>query len=435
MTAEEQLPESFSSAVVALSEAGAKGADGFAVAKLPICSTGLSVIGACKSGDELLRLPAHLCLSGQLESTPPAMRPALEFVAAADENSAGALHRRLCVRLWLERLQPSEPFFAAWLPAMESAALSRSEASALRWKAETGELARCGALCCVPHHAEKAREEAEALRAVLEDVAGRFPDVCPTAPDESQAEWLHLTCLAHSLLVRDRMASGPEAEKAPTRYLVPLLDVAHTAGSAATGAVAEMVTGTVIVSAVRPLQAGDQVLCTRGAASNDELAVTSGAVVAENVNQQVVLSLAFGSLRQEQLTVLRSLGLDSFLRADEDGRAILSIVLRRSDPFPNVAIVLARVLTGSEDSPDLQKPVSSETSGIDRRWLPTLLGALKAQLQQYPMRDAGKPAADAADVIYDSSREVLKASVAHLLELTKQMTAQSDAVQSPAAAA
>jgi hypothetical protein len=144
--------------------------------------------------------------------------------------------------------------------------------------------------------------------------------------------------------------------------------------------------------------------------------------MAGNASQQVPLSLVFASLRQEQLTVLENLGLDRFLRADENERAVVTIVLRHGDPFPNVAVVLARVLTGSEASPDLQKPGSVETAAMDRRWVPTLLNALKAQLQQYPIREDADPATDTAGVIYDSSREVLKAAVAKLLAMTKVIT-------------
>jgi hypothetical protein len=182
-----------------------------------------------------------------------------------------------------------------------------------------------------------------------------------------------------------------------------------------------MVTGTVIVSTASDIQAGDPVLCARGASPNDELVVTSGIALVENDNQQVALSLAFDALRKEQLTVLQELGLDGFLRADEAGRAIVSLVLRKCDPFPNVAIVLARVLTGSESSPHLQKRVSTETQEIDKAWLPTLLTALKAQLQQYPLRSQSESATDCADIVYDSSREVLKAAVTVLLEMTKQI--------------
>jgi len=95
-----------------------------------------------------------------------------------------------------------------------------------------------------------------------------------------------------------------------------------------------------------------------GACTNDQSAVTSGAVLADNAHQQVCLAFSCGSLRQEQLTVLADLELDKFLRVDENGRAIMSIVLRECDPFPNVAVVMARILAGADSSPDLQSCVA-----------------------------------------------------------------------------
>merc|ERR1711974_155986 len=96
--------------------------------------------------------------------------------------------------------------------------------------------------------------------------------------------------------------------------------------------------------------------------------------------------------------------------------------MRICDPFPNVAIVLARVLFGSEVSLDLlQRPVSSETASMDELWLPPVLKGLQAQLQQYPARSNSTPGA--ADIVYNSSREVLKSAFARLLEFQKKISA------------
>lgn len=418
----------FSTSLQALTEAGIKGCDKFALNELPSGNVGLAAVGSFSQGDELVRVPLRLCLTGRVEDAPLEMRPALEMVASAEDTSAESLHKRLCVRLWLEYLKPSSAVFAAWLPAIEAAAVARREANALRWSDET--LSRCGALSCVSRFVEVAREDIESLRNTLQHLSEQIPEICPRAPDVSQAEWIHFTCHAHCLHVRERLSSDGSV----LRCLVPIMDVAHT-GDASKGAIAELVTGTVIVSTVADLKPSDQIVCSRGARPNEDLAVSSGTAFIENAAQQVVLSLAFGSLRQEQLTVLKDLGLDGFLRADENGRAIVSIVLRRCDPFPNVAIVLARVLTGSELSPHLQKPVCVETHTIDQIWLPTLLNALKAQLQQYPMRESSESDSTPADVIYDSSREVLKAAVGALLEMMKSIQPPLTAVKTPAAPA
>merc|ERR1712173_323130 len=106
-----------------------------------------------------------------------------------------------------------------------------------------------------------------------------------------------------------------------------------------------------------------------------------------------------------------------FLLVDNEGQTAIIIVMRNCDPFPNIAIVLARVLFGSEASSELQKMVSPETAVMDNKWLPTILDSLKAQLQRYPARNTTVP--HAADIVYNSSRAVLKACVAQLLEFSK----------------
>jgi len=412
----------FGTSLKAFTEAGLKGCDKFALNELPSGNVGLAATASLRQGDEVLRVPLHLCLTGRLEDAPPAMRPALEMVAPAEDKSADSVHKRLCARLWLERLRPSSAVFAAWLPALEAAAVARREASALHWSDEA--LSRCGALSCVSRFVEVAQEDIESLRSTLSRVSEQLPEICAKAPDSVEAEWIHFTCQAHCLDVRDRLSSSASILKC----LVPIFDAAHT-GDTAKGAMAELVTGTVIVSTVSDLKTSDQILCARGACTNEQIAVSSGTAFVENAAQQVVLSLAFGALRQEQLTVLKDLGLDQFLRADENGRAIVSIVLRRCDPFPNVAVVLARVLTGSESSPHLQKSLSAETFTMDQIWLPTLLNSLKAQLQQYPIRDSAESASPVADTIYDSSREVLKAAVGTLLEMLKKIAPHVDAAK------
>mmetsp|Transcript_61462 Transcript_61462/g.173337 ORF Transcript_61462/g.173337 Transcript_61462/m.173337 type:complete len:105 (-) Transcript_61462:105-419(-) len=103
----------------------------------------------------------------------------------------------------------------------------------------------------------------------------------------------------------------------------------------------------------------------------------------------------------------------------------MTLVVRRCDPFPNVAVVLARVLFGAEASPDLQKVISPETAAMDGKWLPKILDSLRAQLERYPARATGAPApdTDAADTVYESSREVLEASVAQLLQFSRRLAA------------
>jgi len=66
---------------------------------------------------------------------------------------------------------------------------------------------------------------------------------------------------------------------------------------------------------------------------------------------------------------------------------------------------------------------------FDKPWVPLLLKTVKDQLAGYPMRDGSeagvteeeKAANDAADIIYDTSRGVLKASLGVLLGMTRQL--------------
>lgn len=422
----------FGQAVAALSVAGAR-VDGLGVAEFDGFGSGLATLEPRMSGAELMRVPVHLCFTDSPADAPEALRPAMEELAAriwaADAVMAEVrAYLVLCARVWYEWLVPSGPVAAAWLPIAERAAAERCSMSALHWDASA--LVRAGPLSSVQVHVCEAQEQTRILLAALTTAASEFPAVFPRAPSLKEAEWLHFVCRSRSLPVRDRLAvDSADGSLGPNlaRYLVPFLDLAHSHVSAVAGGggvFAELVTGTVVVSTTSALQTGDQILCARGAVTNDELMVSTGIALPENVNQQVPLSLTFGTLHQSQLVAMQKLGIDKFMRADDKGRASVTLMLRRCDPFPAVLVVLARMLTGSEASPDLQRPVSQKTSEMDRRWLPTLLTAIKAQLQQYPVR--GQPTEGVADIVYDSSREVLKSALGHLLELTRSLTPPKD---------
>lgn len=406
----------YAETITALGVAGIS-VDNLCPAKKAGCGVGLSTLTTRRKGEELLRLPPQLYITDHVEDAPENLRPALE--AILQHANEAASQWRLCVRLWYEKLQPSNPVFAAWIPALAAAATACARTCALRWDQDT--IARCGVLSSIQRHVVTTRQKIEALHQALAELAKQFPSLFPQAPDPDEAEWLYLVCHGRALVVHDRLSRDASGVSKTTLCMVPLFDLAHShVANDSGGAIAEFVTGTLIVSTRSALQAGDQVLSIRCPLANEELAIYSSCAVHDNPHQQVSLRLGFGVIEDSKLATLKRLKLDQFLLVDNEGKAAIIIVMRNCDPFPNVAIVLARVLFGSETSPDLQKMISPETVVMDNKWLPTILDSLKAQLQRYPARNTADP--DAADLVYHSSRIVLKASVAQLLEFSKKLT-------------
>merc|ERR1711865_267587 len=119
---------------------------------------------------------------------------------------------------------------------------------------------------------------------------------------------------------------------------------------------------------------------------------------------------------------------------NEDGKSSVQIILREMDPFPNAILVLMRILTFKGkvgNSQSLLKQVSHETKDIDSSWMPTILGALKAQLQLYPPQSRVPEARCPQDIVYNTTRAVIKKAVERLLALMKQLDSVPTAAPAP----
>jgi len=396
----------FDALIRALNDEGVK-TDGLTLGDSAGSGHSLSVREACDVGSELLRMPLKCCLTSRPVDVPKKMRPIME---EASSTKGGGGNFCLCVRLWCEKLSPSSPVFSAWIALLERRIDVKS--SALRWDDDT--VARCGVLSQVPNLLAEARSQVAGLRDRLRKLTEMFPSKLTREPSDDEIAWLFLVCSSGALPLQ--IGEGDESHRTVMLIIAPVVDfVSHTCteGPAFLEVTAD---DAVVMRSPCALRPGDQVVCNYfQGASNDALVVDAGFALLDNPCHQVVLALSFENLRPGQAQAMKRLQLDRFLRSAGPGRTAVSIVMRKSDPFPNVAVVLSRILTHSEDSEALQLNPSSDTADMDSRWMPKLLEVLKAHLANYPVRlEAEHP----ADIVYCSTREVLKLAVARLLAFT-----------------
>jgi len=348
-------------------------------------------------------------MTNRPEDAPEALQPVLTL-ARGENHEGGTLP--LCVRIWCEVLSPSSELFAAWLPILRHNV--DSCACALGWGDD--DVARCGPLSLAGAQLNMARETISALADRMAELAEACPETISRAPKMQEVEWLFVVCTSCSLT----LPLGGDGD-GTLQLIAPILDCVSHGFECGPQPFAQVVGEDVALYAVSDLQVGDAVTGPfYGNVSNDSLAVSAGFAVPDNPHHQVALSLSFGALRDTQLEALKKFQLEGFLRANEAGKASLVIVLRRSDPFPGVAIVCCRILSGSELSEDLRKGVCAETAEMDQKWLPMLFKVMKGHLQLYPPREE---ATHLADIVYCSTRDVLKFATGKLLNMMREIGA------------
>lgn len=405
----------------------------FALADFDGYGRGLASQTARLCGQELFVLPLRCCLTDRKEDAPERLQEAyswLEALASGGDaerpegfEKAEAEDLRLCLRIWCERTDPSSDVFRAWMPLLETGVNLASFAH--RWSEEA--VAACGPLSSIPVRLAAVRDEFNVSKRQFCAVFARFAEKLGSAPDEAQLEWLHFLCRSRAYPFR------PEAGEA-FNAICPVADLAnHEPQNASTlKFAAPGSSNAIVIQAVRDVEAGGQLLYEYQKSSNDELACNFGFVLPTNSHQQVPLSISFGKVTEERIEALASLNLAGFLRMNEDGKSSVQIVLRELDPFPNAILVLMRILTFKGkigNTQGLLKQVSNETKEMDSSWMPTILGALKSQLQLYPPRSGGA-AGSPQDIVYNTTRAVIKKAVERLLALMTQL----DAVAAPARA-
>lgn len=380
-------------------------------------------------GDVLLRLPINCCLTDRTEDVPERLQQIYRWLdtllqdpSSAEASSFGpeAEDLRLVLRIWCEDQQPSSEIFAAWMPILRSGV--DLSGFAHRWGEEA--ILACGPLSTVPHRLGVVQEEYRTTCNQVVAVAKRFPQALGSEPSVEDLEWFHFLCRSRAYPFRPEVGS-------PFNAICPIADLAnHDFVQDATPAQRQLKFAApggidaIIVRAVEDYAPGSQILYEYTAATNDELACNFGFVLQRNKVQQVPLSIAFPAISEKQMSMLKGLRIGDYVRTGADGKCSVQLILRDSDPFPNIIIVLMRVLLHKGDLDDPQrflKGVSSDTKDMDSPWMPTLLSALQANLKLYPMRDTSNPLPQ--DIVYQSTREVLKKSMERLLTLMKQRDA------------
>lgn len=405
-------PQQISAALfAALREEGIE-ADGIEIQPFDGFGEGVATTRDCTAGAEMLRLPLHLCLTNRPVDAPKRLRPMLED-AFGPGFGGGTLP--LCVRIWSERLRPSSRLFATWLEYLEQSFGAKRNLQCRN----AVNAPRCGPLSPVPQLVEAALQQRAALSDRLQQLAEQFPDELPRAPNAEEVEWLHSLCTTRALSLP---CSNEDGHPTIVQLIAPVVDFVNHTFQPSEASFVQLCEGHIVLQAPHDLTSGSQLLGAYfGAATNDDLVVDAGFASMENPNHTVALSLSFPRLRSTQEETLRRLQLDRYLRAGKPGHTAVSIMLRQADPFPAVAVVLCRILSGSETSDDLEKLVSESTADMDKKWVPVLLQALKGNLQAYPAVESDE---DLESIVYSSTRAVLKAAVSKLLGYEQLLTVE-----------
>lgn len=358
-----------------------------------------------------MSIPLQLCISDSAKHSPIEIRHVLESISPEAAKELG-----LCYRLWWEKSISEDPFFKKWVAILEESMDLKDFAH--HWNSE--QMARCGPFSAVPYVVNTVLAELAKFKDDFRDLHSKFPEVLgASVPGDEDLEWLHFISRSRAFTL--------EQDDTTVHCLCPMAEFANHAPNDSEVKYASLKGDEVVIRACTPLKAGDQVTFDYQKGPNDELVCNFGFAVPDNPNQQVPLKLGVGTLKPMHQKILKALNLLHFLR-EVDGNQVLTVMLRRTDPFPNVAVVILRIIynNGQYEVNDYLKPTSPLTKTMDVVWLPRIKGHLKQHFDEsYLQPLKSEENSDNADFIYSGCRDVLAKALARLDFLSQSLSSKN----------